>query len=288
MAFNYSPKIVTDGLVLYLDAANQSSYVSGSTTWRDLGKNFLNTSFYGSCSYDASTRSILLNNNNYSASINITSQFFPSGSFPYFDIYPPSSFFVNIPNTFSYVIWCKTNSSLNLTSPSTIPSEATSGAAFAGTLYGSGQYNYLIGPMFPSGVVDFFATASTGIVYGNNAIAVVEHAGSYMPGTCIYNPGNSTSIGNGWNNVTVVYTNRQAQIYLNGVLVRTGITSGKSMILMGVGIGNVATPSQPSSSFGTSYGGFNGNISTIGYYNRALSATEIRQNYNATKTRFGL
>ena len=31
MAFNYSPKIVTDGLVLYLDAANPKSYVSGST-----------------------------------------------------------------------------------------------------------------------------------------------------------------------------------------------------------------------------------------------------------------
>jgi hypothetical protein len=31
MAFNYSPKIVTDGLVFYLDAANPRSYVSGSS-----------------------------------------------------------------------------------------------------------------------------------------------------------------------------------------------------------------------------------------------------------------
>lgn len=38
MAFNYSPKIVTDGLILYLDAANPNSYVSGSTTWRDLSR----------------------------------------------------------------------------------------------------------------------------------------------------------------------------------------------------------------------------------------------------------
>ena len=36
MAFRYSPKIVTDGLVLYLDAANPKSYVSGSTLWNDL------------------------------------------------------------------------------------------------------------------------------------------------------------------------------------------------------------------------------------------------------------
>jgi hypothetical protein len=38
-----------------------------------------------------------------------------------------------------------------------------------------------------------------------------------------------------------------------------------------------------------SAGGYhNGNISTTLIYNRALTATEIRQNYNATKTRFGL
>ena len=30
------PQLVTDGLVLYLDAADRTSYVSGSTVWRDL------------------------------------------------------------------------------------------------------------------------------------------------------------------------------------------------------------------------------------------------------------
>ena len=41
MGFSYSPKVITDGLVLYLDAANPLSYASGSTQWRDLsrGKN---------------------------------------------------------------------------------------------------------------------------------------------------------------------------------------------------------------------------------------------------------
>jgi hypothetical protein len=38
MSFNYSPKIITDGLVLYLDAANIRSYVSGSTTWNDISR----------------------------------------------------------------------------------------------------------------------------------------------------------------------------------------------------------------------------------------------------------
>jgi hypothetical protein len=44
------------------------------------------------------------------------------------------------------------------------------------------------------------------------------------------------------------------------------------------------------------YGGFNGsrgyfyngNIAIVRVYNRVLSASEVAQNYNATKTRFGL
>lgn len=39
MAFTHSPKIVTDGLVLLLDATNPKSYVSGSNTWYDLSGN---------------------------------------------------------------------------------------------------------------------------------------------------------------------------------------------------------------------------------------------------------
>lgn len=38
MAFNFSPKIITDGLVLYLDAANKKSYPGSETTWNDLSK----------------------------------------------------------------------------------------------------------------------------------------------------------------------------------------------------------------------------------------------------------
>lgn len=42
MAFNYSPKIVTDGLVLYLDAGNSLSYPGSGTTWTDLSRSQLN------------------------------------------------------------------------------------------------------------------------------------------------------------------------------------------------------------------------------------------------------
>jgi len=39
MAFNYSPKIITTGLVLYLDAANPKSYPRSGTAWFDLSGN---------------------------------------------------------------------------------------------------------------------------------------------------------------------------------------------------------------------------------------------------------
>lgn len=39
MALSHSPKIVTDGLVLCLDAANSKSYPGSGTTWTDLSGN---------------------------------------------------------------------------------------------------------------------------------------------------------------------------------------------------------------------------------------------------------
>lgn len=39
MSYNNGPKIVTNGLVLHLDAANDRSIVSGSTEWFDLSRN---------------------------------------------------------------------------------------------------------------------------------------------------------------------------------------------------------------------------------------------------------
>ena len=39
MSLNHSPAIVTDGLVLCLDAANPRSYPKSGTTWSDLSGN---------------------------------------------------------------------------------------------------------------------------------------------------------------------------------------------------------------------------------------------------------
>jgi len=54
MAFSYSPKQVTDGLVLCLDAANPKSYVSGSTIWNDLSRSGYNGTLTSGPTYNSS------------------------------------------------------------------------------------------------------------------------------------------------------------------------------------------------------------------------------------------
>jgi hypothetical protein len=51
MAFFRGPNVVTNGLVLALDAANPKSYVSGSTTWNDLSGNNAHGTITGSVAF---------------------------------------------------------------------------------------------------------------------------------------------------------------------------------------------------------------------------------------------
>jgi hypothetical protein len=48
MAFGNGPKIVSDGLILSLDASDRNSFISGSLTWKDLSGNNLNGTLSGS------------------------------------------------------------------------------------------------------------------------------------------------------------------------------------------------------------------------------------------------
>ena len=80
----------------------------------------------------------------------------------------------------------------------------------------------------------------------------------------------------------------------------TSIRSGTTHTLYGDGITNTTSNTVSAAALdattlaiGGWSGGvgsqqFTGNISNVLFYNRALSATEVLQNYNATKSRFGL
>ena len=59
MAISYNPRIVTDGLVLALDAGNPKSYPGSGTTWTDLSGNGHNITLGSSVSFVSSFGGVL-------------------------------------------------------------------------------------------------------------------------------------------------------------------------------------------------------------------------------------
>ena len=106
--------------------------------------------------------------------------------------------------------------------------------------------------------------------------------GYYALGTRISD--SNTTFGSNWWNVTFV-GNGGANGSRNLILYRNAVQAGSTYTY-----DYNFTSSTPY--IGVNHDSFaelmRGNISNISYYNRALSANEILQNYNATKTRFGL
>jgi hypothetical protein len=226
MAFNYSPKIVTDGLVLYLDAANQYSYVSGSTSWNDISRGGNNGTLTNGPTYNsANGGSIVFDGTN--------------------DYIALTNGLLSGTGDFTINQWIKADSNES-----------------GGTTFGN----------YPSGNLQIF--------FGFNFI-----------GMWLNN--NSTYLGTSpWNTVLPEFTTQPVMItairfgsttyfYINGDLKKTGSSSstiGTSSNIFRIG-------DNTNSSFNEQ---FKGNIYSTQTYNRALNATEVLQNYNATKTRFGL
>jgi hypothetical protein len=85
----------------------------------------------------------------------------------------------------------------------------------------------------------------------------------------------------GWKNVQVTYDgNTTCRVYEAGILVTTKTLGGQLNTVLS---SNVQIGALTGFSLYTDC-----NISQVSMYNRALSATEIQQNYNATKRRYGL
>lgn len=59
MSYNNGPRIVTDGLVLHLDAANNRSYISGSTAWFDLSRNNNTASLINGPSFSSANNGVI-------------------------------------------------------------------------------------------------------------------------------------------------------------------------------------------------------------------------------------
>ena len=75
------------------------------------------------------------------------------------------------------------------------------------------------------------------------------------------------------------------KIYINGSLVNKSLAFESQPTLSGLGISNNVPLTIGTREFG---GFYNGNISQVQLYNRALSATEVMQNFNAMRERYNI
>jgi len=125
-------------------------------------------------------------------------------------------------------------------------------------------------------------------VYSNGTIHFRQYTNSITGGTASQDYGVSsdgTVLINRWNFAAIVVnrTGNQVSFYINGNFDSTkainviGNSNSNEMLIGGV--------------YADSYSGarmFKGRIASVCHYNRLLTAAEVSQNYEATKTRFGL
>lgn len=109
---------------------------------------------------------------------------------------------------------------------------------------------------------------------GNNIVALYSNVRWINTGV---------TYGTGWKYVTMVLdASSVPTIYVNASLIGSysGNSPGATTGVYRIGRNFGDEPSGPRA--------FNGNIAQVQIYNRALTAAEIKQNYNATKGRYGL
>jgi hypothetical protein len=243
------PNTAIDGLVLYLDAANSKSYMSGSSTWIDLSRRTNNATLINGPAYDsANGGSIVFDGvDEYTTTQPGSIIFTPTNSFTLNVIFRLSSITPNL--------------SVASTTTSIFGNGATANSVGIGALLNN-------------------STNSYHLYVGSRAIDQL----AYILDIELNVPYNVTFVydGNSQLNITPnQYT------YVNGILKDTRDVSS------GLG-GSFETNSFGWASFinravpGGNAAAGGGVIHQCSIYNRALSATEILQNFNATKTRFGL
>jgi len=157
----------------------------------------------------------------------------------------------NILNSYSMEFWAKPTAGRQATT------ESTTGTA------GIANQRYAI---FPNN--GRFGAAGAGVSVGTNGVSVFEHASAYLPSLLVYD----VAITN-WVHVAVVYSNQQPTLYLNGSLVRTGLTSTHS-----------SSPSTCLGENGLGYGYYAGLLDEVSIYDRALTVAEILSIYSASNS----
>ena len=226
--------IVTDSLVLNMDAGYVPSYPKNGSIWYDNSSISSNSTLYNGASYSSSNGGNIVfdGSNDYSSTT-------------------AGQAFYQYTNQLTVSWWMKRNGTITVGS-------------------GGGQSTFNVDNM----------STNVWLMHGNPDNTVnfyVNDSGNWRT------TATSTLLDNTWYNITGTINTSNVSVYTNGSLTSTssgissGITNNSSSI---VGWG-----------FDPRYLGsrhFNGSIAYASVYNRALSASEVLQNFNALKARFGL
>jgi len=147
------------------------------------------------------------------------------------------------------------------------------------TLWGSNQFTLSLWAKRTSGTSGIMISKDTNYIdhqYGGVTLASFYATAAYSPRQYLVS-GISTSINNEWRHYTSTYDGTTGSLYENGALIGT--------INMSVEILKSSDPFNIGRWNGGGYD-FSGHLGTIMTYNRALSAQEVKQNYDATKGRY--
>jgi hypothetical protein len=219
--------IVTNGLVLNLDAGNPASYPGSGTTWTDLSGNGNNGTLTNGPTFDsANGGSIVFDGVNDLVNCGNNSS-------------------IQIVGDISILAWIKVTDFSNY-----------NGIVGKTTSHLPNPYDYYL----------FQSTGQPSILRGDG-VAYGGHTSNVSPSLGI------------WQYITVTMLGTQINHYLNGNFTSGGttgvpISNGSNNLIIGNRSDNFTN--------------FKGSIAITQIYNRALSATEVLQNYNAQKSRFGL
>ena len=233
MALSHSPKIVTDGLVLCLDAGDGKSYSGSGTTWTDRSGSDYDGTLVNGAAFNSNDKSVELDGTNdcidLGSDITIkTSGGWTVDSWVNYD---------NVPASYN-----------NTTAP--------------GNFIGAQSISYNSW---------YWSALSNKLALWN-----------ISPGTWRY--GSTTLQANTWYNAVLVCqdSGTSYQMYLNGVAEGGNHTtyaswsaSHSGLKIRWIGRGSTGNPRQVDGAFATTRA-----------YNRVLTASEVLQNYNATKGRF--
>jgi hypothetical protein len=253
------PNIVKEGLVLYLDAASGTSYspYTSGVTWRDISGNGNNGTLTNGPSYSSANGGSIV--------------FDGVDDYINLDAYANNLIF-NSPA--SIAIWLRPLINKN-----------SYGAIFQ---IGDGVSSTL--PSTGSSFVISYGN-TTGALVSETFVLINYVNGDSSATTTLYGVENGTEYQNTWVNICAVISANTWTFYINGV--NTTLTKGSFWDGTTFGYGNNITNKSVVSIGCTRQrvivqGPIQANIATTQIYNKALSATEVLQNYNSAKSRFNL